>query len=206
MTYQEALKQVEKASKMIVEANSMVADSITSAFIYRWNWYVACAMIIVPWIVWAIFRKKDSSARLICAGFFVMIFSAVLDTLGIEFGLWAYPVKVIPSPTLSFSYRLSMLPVLAMFFIQIKPNVSPYLKAILYGAISAYVGLPLLSMVDLYKKINWAYTYSFFILTTMYLIANWLTQLDSFNRIEHTNERSQVSFDLPFFRKKQRNT
>lgn len=196
MDYQEGLSRVGDANSKIVEANGEVADVIFSVYIYHWNWYLAIFLIIAPWVIWAIFRKRESTARLLLAALFIMIFSAVLDTIGIENGLWAYPVKAIPSPTLSFSYRLSVLPVLAMLLIQYKPHVSPILKSILYAGVSAYVGLPLMSMVDLYKKLNWAYTYSFFILITMYLIAYWLTQLKSFKPISPGPDKEEPELHL----------
>lgn len=201
MDYQEALKKVEEANAQIVEANRTVQDVIFNVYIYRWNWYLAVALIIVPWVVWAIFRNRESTGRLLVAGLFVMIFSAVLDTVGIENGLWAYPVKVIPSPTLSFSYRLSALPVLAMFFIQYKPRIHPLLKGVIYSGLSAYVGLPLMAKVDLYKKVNWEYSYSFFILLTMYLVAHWLTQLKSFKAIE---EGHRDDLEITLWRKKEK--
>lgn len=203
MDYEEGLRRVSDANSRIVEANSEVADVIFSVYIYHWNWYLSLFLIIAPWVVWAIFRNRESTARLMMAALFIMIFSAVLDTVGIENGLWAYPVKAIPSPTLSFSYRLSVLPVFAMLLIQYKPQISPLLKAIFYGGISAYVGLPLMSMIDLYKKLNWAYTYSFFILMFMYLIAFWLTQLKSFKPII-SSEPSRGGAEFHLVRKKEK--
>lgn len=184
MDYQEGLKQVEEANIQIVEANRVVSDVIRNVYIYHWNWYVGAALIVVPWMLWVIFRKKESTGRLLLAGLFVMIFSAVLDTFGIENGLWAYPVKVIPSPTLSFSYRLSALPVLAMFFIQMKPQLHTFIKGLLFSGVSAFVGLPLMAMIDLYKKINWSYTYSFLILYVMFVAAHWLSGLNSFKPLD----------------------
>jgi hypothetical protein len=201
MNFEEGLKKVNEANQQLVDANSMVTDVIMSTFIFTWRWWLGVAMIVIPWIVWFIFRDRKSTGRLLCAGFFVMIFSAVLDTLGIEFGLWAYPVKVVPSPTLSFSFRLSVLPVLAMFFIQIKPKVNPIIKSITYSGISAYVGLPLLASIHLYKKLNWAYTYSFFILSVMYLVAHWLYNLHSYEKVQTNSTSKAIYINSNFFRR-----
>jgi hypothetical protein len=205
MNFEEGLKQVDKASEKIVEANQMVTDAIMNAFLFTWQWWIGFAMLVVPWILWAILRKKQSSARLLFAGFFVIIFSAILDTFGVENGLWSYPVKVIPSPTVSYAFRLSLLPVLVMFFLQYKPNFNPFIKAIIFGGLGAYVGMPIMAMLDLYKKINWAYTYSFFILTVMYLLAHWFSRTNSFDKIQIPKPNiKNIEINLNFLRKKEK--
>lgn len=183
MTFEEGLKQVEKANQVIVETNQMISDVSMEAFLFTWKWWIAVAMLIVPWIVWAIFRKRESSARLLYAAFIVMLLSTTLDTIGVDSGKWAYPVKVIPLPTISYMFRYSLLPVLIMFFLQIKPNFNPVIKAVFFGGFSAYIGMPILSMLDLYNKIDWTYTYSFFILVFIYLIAHWFSRRKSFESI-----------------------
>jgi hypothetical protein len=205
MNFEEGLTKVNEANEKIVDANSMVTDVIMNVYIFTWKWWVGVALIVVPWAAWLFLREKKSTGRLLCAGLFIMIFSAVLDTFGIENGLWSYPVKVIPSPTLSFSFRLSVLPVWGMLFIQYKPQVHPFVKALLYAGIAAFVGMPLLSMIDLYKKINWAYPYSFFILTGMYLISYWLYNLQSFEKVSPTpSGRKPTTFEIDGFRKRQK--
>ncbi|MNT81162.1 hypothetical protein D3C72_2207290 [compost metagenome] len=61
-----------------------------------------------------------------------------------------------------------------------------------------------MAMADLYKKLNWAYTYSFFILMTMYLIAYWLTQLKSFTPISSGKDRREKEIHLVRRREKAR--
>ncbi|MCR2803564.1 CBO0543 family protein [Paenibacillus soyae] len=205
MSLDEGLEKVSEANEQIVEANGIVADVIMNAFLFTWQWWLGVALIVVPWFIWFVIRDRQSTGRLLSAGLFVMIFSAVLDTIGIESGLWSYPIKVIPSPTLSFSFRLSVLPVLAMLFIQIKPHLNPFVKAVVYGIIAAYVGLPLLTLIDMYKKINWAYTYSFLILTGMYLAAYGLYNLNSFERVRSGPAKVRTNpVEFGFFRNKQK--
>jgi hypothetical protein len=73
-------------------------------------------MLILPWILWVIFRKKESTARLLFASFIIMLLSSTLDAVGVDHGKWMYPIKVSPLPTISYSFRYSLLPVLTMFF------------------------------------------------------------------------------------------
>ncbi|WHY03096.1 CBO0543 family protein [Neobacillus sp. DY30] len=184
MTYQEGLKQVDKATKLINEANQLIVESVMSAFLFTWPWWTALAMIVVPWMIWGIIRNRESTARLFSAGLLVMVLSEILDTVGVSFGKWAYPVKVVPVATINFSYRLSVLPVFVMLLLQFKPNINPYLKAVSFGVLGAYVGIPVLAQFDLYKKIDWSYHYSFLILTSFYLLAHWFSHLKTFEKIE----------------------
>ncbi len=183
MTFQEGLDQVSKANRLIIKANEMITDATFDAFLFTWKWWIAVVMLIVPWILWILFRKKESTARLLFASFIVMLLSSTLDSVGVDYGKWMYPVKVIPLPTISYSFRYSLLPVLVMFFLQFKPGFNPFIKALIFGGLGAYVGMPLMAMLDLYKKIDWAYTYSFFILIVMYLVADWFSRRKSFETI-----------------------
>lgn len=180
MTFQDGLKRVEKGTDLIKEGNHLIIDATINAFFFTWQWWVAVLMIIVPWALWAIFRKRESSARLLFSVFIVMILSTTIDALGVEYGRWVYPVKAIPIPTISYSLRYSLMPVLIMFFLQYKPNVNPFIKGIIVAGISAYIGMPMMAMMDMYKKIDWAYTYSFFIILFLYLVAHWFSRRKSF--------------------------
>lgn len=183
MTYEEGLKQIDKATQKITEANQLTIESVMNAFLFTWQWWIALAMMIVPWVIWAIFRDRKNSARIFSAGLLMMVLSEIMDAVGVSFGKWAYPVKVIPVATVSFSFRLSVLPVFAMLLLQFKPQFNPYIKAIFFGGVGAYVGLPLLDIIDLRKTIDWSLTYSFFILTLMYLLSHWFSRRNSFEGI-----------------------
>lgn len=205
MPFQQGIDQVSIASQMIVEANNLITHAVMNAFLFTWNWWISLAFILIPWGAWAIYRPKKSSARILSAGLLVMLISAILDSIGTENGMWSYPVKAIPLGTLSFAYQLSIVPVLAMFFLQFKPHVNPFVKAILYGGLGAYIGMPLLAMINLYKPINWAYTYSFFILTLIYLCAHWFSRLTSFDPIHNkVNRDEQFADRLTFLRRKEK--
>lgn len=190
MTYQEGLNQIDKATRKITESNQLTIESVMNAFLFTWQWWIALAMMIVPWIIWAVFRDRKNSARIFSAGLLMMVLSEILDAIGVSFGKWAYPVKVIPVATVSFSFRLSVLPVFAMLLLQFKPQFNPYIKAIFFGGVGAYVGLTLLGIMDLHKTIDWSLTYSFFILTSMYLISHWFSRRNSFEEINKNNEDS----------------
>jgi hypothetical protein len=183
MTFQEGIRQIEKGSELIKKGNHLVLDATLNGIMFSWQWWIAVAMLIIPWLVWAIFRKKESSARLLFSAFIMMGISTTIDALGVEHGKWAYPVKAIPIPTISYSFRYSLIPVLTMFLLQYKPRFNPFIKAIIFGGFSAYIGMPLMSLIHMYKKIDWAYTYSFFIISCLYLVAHWFSRRKSFEQL-----------------------
>ncbi|WP_226527683.1 CBO0543 family protein [Metabacillus niabensis] len=180
MTYQEGLDQIDKATQKISDATQLTIEAVMNTFLFTWQWWIALAMLIVPWAIWAIFRDRENSARLFSAGLLVMVISEILDAIGVGLGNWAYPVKVIPIATISFSFRLSLLPVIFMLLLQFKPQINPFIKAVLYGGFGAFIGLPFLESINLYKKIDWQLIYSFFILTTLYLLGYWFSRRKSF--------------------------
>ncbi|WP_425455967.1 hypothetical protein [Brevibacillus nitrificans] len=67
-----------------------------------------------------------------------------------------------------------------MFFLQIKPNFSPLIKAILFALISSFVAEPIIAWLDLYIPIKWEYIYSFPIQLVIYLLAHALSKHQAF--------------------------
>ena len=129
--------------------------------LFTWQWWVGILLTIVPWVLWIIIRNKDSSNRLLFVGFFVMIFTSYLDFIGVEYGLWYYEYKVLPTIPAYIPWDFSLFPVAIMLLLQYKPNFSPYIKSILFGASSAFIGEPFFASIKLYSPINWRYLYSF---------------------------------------------
>ncbi|WP_203553506.1 hypothetical protein [Bacillus sp. B15-48] len=73
--------------------------------------------------------------------------------------------------------------------VQYKPRVNPFIKAIIFGGFGAFVGLPLLTILDLYKRIDWSLAYSFIILTFMYLLAHWFSLRNSFAEVNSNGDK-----------------
>lgn len=49
-------------------------------------WWMGVALSIIPWILWFVFRKRDSTDRLLYIAFYVMSVAVVLDILGDQLG------------------------------------------------------------------------------------------------------------------------
>lgn len=147
-------------------------------------WWISLALTVFPWAFWLYFRKKESTNRLLFAGFFVMLISSYLDFLGISYGLWDYHAKLAPHFPTFIPWDLSLMPITIMIFIQVKPKVSPFLKGLLFSGITAFVIEPVLVWLDYYHIIKWKYLYSFPIYFVIYLVAHWLSKRKSFDNVD----------------------
>lgn len=109
-----------------------------------WRWWLNVAILLVPWILWFIFRKKESTNRLMLAGLFVFFFTSVLDSVGVAFGLWYYTNTPLPYiHTFYLPWDFSMFPVSIMFLLQYKRDIHPIYKAIYFAVMSVFVEKPI---------------------------------------------------------------
>lgn len=147
-------------------------------------WWLGIALSIVPWIVWGIFRKKNSTARLLLASFFVIVVSLILDVLGDQLAFWHYRFHVIPILPTYLPWDLTLMPVTAMSILQIKPKANPYLKAVIFALLASYVGEPAAAWLDIYEPKNWQYTYSVPIQFLIYVAAHYISSMKTFEPLE----------------------
>jgi len=152
--------------------------------LFTWRWWIALSLIILPWTIWLIVRKKESTDRLLYAAFFVMVFSSALDMIGLAMNLWYYPITVFPLMPEFNPFDICALPVATMLCIQYFHNINPYIKAIIYSLISSFMFEPLNQWLGLYKQILWKYYYSVPIMIFIYLVANYLATRNKFAKLE----------------------
>lgn len=183
MPYEQGIQQVEKAYKLINESSELMIDAMLHSFLFTWKWWIGVGFIIIPWVLWFILREKESSDRLLYAGFVAIIISTVMDSIGVSTAKWIYPIKILPSTVIFIPFTFSLIPVATMFALQIKPRINPFIKAVVFGGLGGYVVIPLATLIDHYRLIDWRYTYSFIILTIIYLIAYWFSKRSKFGKI-----------------------
>jgi len=174
---------MEHAYNLISQANSDMIKLWLKHTFLTWQWWVGVALTIVPWILWAIIRKRESSNRLLFVGFFVMVISSWLDLMGILFGLWSYYDNVVPFSPAFLPWDFTLLPVTIMFLLQIKPKVSPIIKAIAFSIFSSFVAGPFFVWIGTYNPKHWKYIYSFPIVVVIYLVSDWLSKRIHFEKL-----------------------
>ncbi|MGM7723482.1 CBO0543 family protein [Metabacillus sp. Hm71] len=184
MTFEEGIKQTERAYNQITETHSMMTDAVFHAFLFTWQWWLGMALIIFPWFFWFMFRKKNSTGRLLFAGFTTIILSLMIDLIAISLGLWSYPVKFLPiAPQLFLPYHFSLAPVAIMVTLQIKPRANPLIKGIIFSAIAAFVGMNLFEMLGFYNSKGWPTYYDFIIFLFLFFMGYWINNMDSFKKL-----------------------
>ncbi|WP_078543536.1 CBO0543 family protein [Litchfieldia alkalitelluris] len=151
--------------------------------VFSWRWWFGVAISVLAWVSWWVVHKKESRYRLLTAGFFVMLISLVLDSMGVQLGLWSYRYEVTPFMPAYLPYDLALMPVTIMILIQVKPRSSPVVKGIIFAALSSVIGEPGIVWLDLYKPIHWKIYYSLPIYFIIYLIAHWLTSRQQYEKL-----------------------
>ncbi|EXX89725.1 hypothetical protein BG53_14715 [Paenibacillus darwinianus] len=179
-------KYLKKTAELYDKISSIHHDKYqlwVEQALFTWQWWLSVLLTVLPWVLWIIFRRKESAFRVLLSGFFVTIISSWLDFIGISLGTWHYNYDVLPLLPSFSPWDFSTLPVLAMFMIQIKPKVNPFLKGALYGVISAFIGEPFFSWLDLYTPEQWKPYYSFPVFVAIYLGAHWLSERKGFEKV-----------------------
>ncbi|WP_100010165.1 CBO0543 family protein [Lentibacillus sediminis] len=149
----------------------------------HWEWWISVILTIGPWVFWFFYRKKESTHRLLYAGFFSIILALSMDYLGTSLGLWHYTGKTFPSFPAWSPYHMSLVPVTIMFLIQAKPHIAPWKKGVFYGLLTAFVGEPIFVWAGFYVMTEWTYIYSVPIYALIFVICDRLANSKSFEHL-----------------------
>jgi hypothetical protein len=187
MNFQAVKEQAQALFQKLHEAHVEFLHLWQNDVLFTWRWWIDLMLILLPWTIWLIVRKKDSTDRLLYAGFASILLSSYMDMLGVVLGLWSYPYSVFPLMPSYIPLDCSTVPVATMLFIQLFPKVKPFYKALLYGAVGGFGFEPLLSWTGLYNRQQWKSIYSFPILVLIYLICNYVSTKKNFAPIEQAD-------------------
>lgn len=149
----------------------------------NWDYWLSLSLTVLPWAAWFIIRKKQSQARLLLAGSFIIIVASWLDFLGIALHLWYYTGKAFPTIPSYVPWDFSLLPVAVMLWLQYRPNLNPYLKAVIFAAAVSFIAEPLFEFVGLYQPVKWNHFYSFPIYILIYLVCYRIIKTKTFDEI-----------------------
>lgn len=180
----EYIRGMEDAYNLISQANNTMINLWLKHTFLSWQWWLGVSLSIIPWIFWIIFRKKESTNRLLLTGFFAILITSWFDVMGILFSLWSYYHNVVPFSPAFVPWDFSLFPVTIMFLLQIKPKVSPIIKAIGFSVYSSFISEPFFTWIEIYNPKHWKYIYSFPIIIAIYLISDWFSRRPHFERIQ----------------------
>ncbi|SEN86152.1 hypothetical protein SAMN05192533_12349 [Mesobacillus persicus] len=148
--------------------------------VWHWDFWLSWLLAILPWVIWFLVRKRGSEGRLLLAGSFGLIIASWLDFLGLVFGSWHYTGRALPTIPTYIPWDFSLVPVTLMLWLQYKPNLNPLLKAVIYSALTSFIGEPLFEWLGFYSPIKWSVFYSFPIYIVIYLIAYRISRAKTF--------------------------
>jgi hypothetical protein len=146
-------------------------------------WWMGVVLSIIPWVIWCVYRKKQSTDRLLYVGFFVITISLMLDVVGDQLGFWHYRFHVIPVLPTYFPWDVSLMPVSVMLLIQVKPSANPWVKAVLFALVASYLAEPLFQWLSVYQPTNWRFSYSVPIQIAIYMAANYISRKSKFSEL-----------------------
>jgi hypothetical protein len=176
---------MKKIYDVIHQNNIELYNTWLKYVLFSWQWWLQLILTIVPWIIWFIFRRKQSTDRILYSGLFTMLLSYVLDVAGMALGLWQYAYELLPITPSIAPWDLTLIPVAVMFTIQFNPfHLNRYVKAILFSAVASFIIEPLFSYIGFYKLIRWKFIYSFPITILIYIAADWLSRRTNFKEID----------------------
>ncbi|MDP4093974.1 MAG: CBO0543 family protein [Bacillota bacterium] len=180
---------MENAYELISQANKDMINLWLKHTLFGWQWWLGLALTIIPWVLWIILRKKESTNRLLFAGLFIILIASWLDLVGILFGLWSYYNNVIPFSPAFIPWDFTILPVIMLFFIQYKPNIKALYKAIIFSGISSFIAEPIFVLLGTYNPKHWKYIYSFPIMIVLYLVTDWISNRSNFEKLKFAKKK-----------------
>lgn len=159
-----------KATKVIIQMKEVWMSDV----IFTWRWWIGLILTIIPWILWYLFRRKESTDRLLYIAFIVIIISVGTDVIGDQYGIWHYRYNLLPILPTYFPWDFTLMPIAIITLLQIKPKSNPLIKATIFALGSSYIGEPIFYWIGVYQTIHWRFTYSVPIQFCIYLLMHWI--------------------------------
>ncbi|MBO8173217.1 MAG: hypothetical protein H0Z33_15175 [Bacillaceae bacterium] len=151
--------------------------------VFTWRWWIGLALTVIPWILWIKYRKKESTGRLLFAGFTTLIMASWFDFLGVSYGLWIYKYEVLPALPALMPCDFTLIPVIIMSLIQYKPHLNPWLKGVVYAGLTSFAGEPFFHFLGLYEPLKWNSFMSFPVYLGMFMVAYAVSRNKNFAKI-----------------------
>ncbi|WP_102345929.1 CBO0543 family protein [Bacillus sp. Marseille-P3661] len=181
MTTYDVIKEMQKVFIKYQEANLLLIEKWQDLIFLSPRWWLGICLGIIPWYIWWKFHNKSYTGDLIRSGLFMALIALLMDSIGVQLGLWIYPYDVFPFIPGDTPWDLTLLPVSTMFFIEIRPKWSPIKKAIIYALLVSLIGEPLAMFFKVYQPLHWNSIYSFPIYILLFYICNKFARSNKFN-------------------------
>ncbi|MFJ5717195.1 CBO0543 family protein [Neobacillus sp. NPDC093127] len=184
MAFMEGIEESRKGAKLIVDGSDMMSKAVVDHFLFTWQWWFGIGLFVIPWIIWLVLRKRESTGRLLLAGLITIILALIIDLIAVEIGLWRYPMKFSPvAPMLLLPYHFSLVPVAVMFVLQIKPKANSLLKGAIFAALAAFGAMKFFVWIHFYDPKDWLSIYDFCIYLFLFYVAYWFSKIGGYKSL-----------------------
>ncbi|MBV7507752.1 hypothetical protein KW850_21210 [Bacillus sp. sid0103] len=177
-------KNVDKIEDLI----DLKIDLWKEHVLFSGLWWMGVALSILPWMIWFMIRKRQSTDLLMYVGFYVMSISVMLDIIGDQLGLWHYRYHVIPVLPTYFPWDVTLMPLTIMVLLQFRPKGNPLLKAIFFALLSSNIAEPFFAWLKVYNPIHWRFIYSVPIQIAIFMGAYWLSKKNKFSPLSEEDK------------------
>ncbi|WP_202081537.1 CBO0543 family protein [Caldalkalibacillus salinus] len=177
------LRSIEMHQEMVQHSRE-VYDFWVNNILWTWQWWVGVCLTVIPWVVWLLLRKKDSTHRVLFAVTVVAFIAVCIDVVAVSHGLWRYSYEVLPIIPAFLPWYVSLIPVFIAFLLQIRPEVNPVVKGIICGVGGSMIAEPLFEWLGFYQTVHWEHIYSFPLYFIAYVLAHFISRRQSFESLD----------------------
>ncbi len=82
--------------------------------VFKWNWWVGIATFVSPIVLWVKLVDKKRIMEITLYGCIISLISNFLDLVGHDYGLWDYPILLLPNVHHFIEVDTSALPLIYM--------------------------------------------------------------------------------------------
>lgn len=175
------LQKINQISEQIVELQRKKQEVWIEFVLFSPHWWIQIGLTILPWLAWFMLRRKESQNRMLFVAFFAILIASILDFIGVRLGLWRYYFEPIPFLPAFIPWDMTLVPVIIISLIAYKRHIKPWIKALVFAALTAFVAEPIFEYFHFYQEIHWSSFYSFFIYIIIYLLCHKLSTLKHFD-------------------------
>ncbi|MEQ8200588.1 MAG: CBO0543 family protein [Syntrophomonadaceae bacterium] len=145
--------------------------------LFTWQWWVLVVLLILPWFLWWRYTDKKRLQEIFIVGLLVFIFSAYLDAVLSELGLWHYHYWVLPVWPRLIAADFAIIPVCYMLVYQKYRSWPSYTVALAIMAFILAVPTEIIMIwADVFEMHGWKHIYGVPIFFAMGILVRWIAQ------------------------------
>lgn len=135
-----------------------------------WQWWGKIIYLIIPIILLYKVLDRKRALEIVSYGLIISLMSTIIDTIGVSFLLWEYPIRLLPTGFFAV-HDLVVIPITTMLVYQFFPSWKSYIIInTILSAIGAFIVEPIYMILKVYHPINWPHRYSFLLYIVMVII------------------------------------